>query len=343
MAMEKLEDILVPFMLAVAISYLLSPIIEWLVKLRVPRALAMLFAFCVAIAILATVGLIVIRAVANFTQRKDAYQERVEELLESAFDFANALSSRVYGKAEGVFHFHSNHTALQEASEMVNALVAKVSVTEQIMGLLGTAAHAAEEAMYITLFLIFLLHKHEEEGSDDNRQDVGSKVNRQIMKYISGKCGISFFVGFMHALVLGSVGLEDMWLSFGVVTFFLNFIPNIGGFTAVLLPMPLLLLDSKFGFGNQLVAFIIPCLVNIFAKDYLEPTILGGATSLQPVVVLLSILLFGSVWDVTGMVMAIPITAVLRIYLESIDHPIPQFVARLLSGKKPRDPSKELV
>ena len=163
MAMEKLQSILVPFMLAVALSYLLSPIIEWLVnRLRVPRFLAMLVAFCVAIAILATVGLIVIRAVANFTERKDSYQERVEELLDDVFDIANAVSSRVYGKAEGIFHLHSNRTALQEASVIVNQLVAKVSVTEQIMGLLGTTAHAAEEAMYITLFLIFLLHKHDQ-------------------------------------------------------------------------------------------------------------------------------------------------------------------------------------
>ena len=58
----------------------------------------------------------------------------------------------------------------------------------------------------------------------------------------------------------------------------------------------------------------------------LEPTFIGNATSLHPVAVLLAILLYGSVWGITGMVMAIPLTAVLRIYLASIEHPLTVYV-----------------
>ena len=49
--------------------------------------------------------------------------------------------------------------------------------------------------------------------------------------------------------------------------------------------------------------------------------------------VLLAIMLFGSVWGVTGMVMAVPMTAVLRIHLEAIDHPLPRYAAEVLAGK----------
>ena len=56
------------------------------------------------------------------------------------------------------------------------------------------------------------------------------------------------------------------------------------------------------------------------SQDILEPLVLGHSTSLHPVAVLLAIMLFGSVWGVTGMVMAVPMTAVLRIHLEAVSY-----------------------
>lgn len=101
---------------------------------------------------------------------------------------------------------------------------------------------------------------------------------------------------------------------------------------AVLLPLPLVALDPKYGQAQTLIAFIVPFCINLIAKDVLEPNILGHATDLNPVAILLAILIYGKVWGITGMVMAIPLTAVLRIYLESLDHPYPRFIARKLAG-----------
>ena len=95
---------------------------------------------------------------------------------------------------------------------------------------------------------------------------------------------------------------QGLWLPFGVLTFFLNFIPNVGGLGAVLLPMPLIALDPQFSSAETAVSFLVPFGVNIFAKDVLEPKILGHATDLNPVTILLAILIYGSVWGVTGMV-----------------------------------------
>ena len=49
---------------------------------------------------------------------------------------------------------------------------------------------------------------------------------------------------------------------------------------------------------------------------------------------LLAILVFGSVWGITGMVLAVPLTAVIRIYLQGLDHPLAKFVANVLAGKE---------
>ena len=74
----------------------------------------------------------------------------------------------------------------------------------------------------------------------------------------------------------------------------------------------------------------------------LEPVLFGHTLRLHPVTVLTSLLLWGTVWGITGMVLAVPITAVLRIRLSHIQHPLPQFIAALLVGETsaaPRGPS----
>mmetsp|Transcript_13740 Transcript_13740/g.27629 ORF Transcript_13740/g.27629 Transcript_13740/m.27629 type:complete len:124 (-) Transcript_13740:406-777(-) len=99
--------------------------------------------------------------------------------------------------------------------------------------------------------------------------------------------------------------------------------------------MPLIVLDPSFSNAIAGVSFGVPLAFYIFAKDVLEPVVIGKGTSLKPVTVLLAILIYGSVWGITGMVMAVPMTAVLRIYLSNSEHFLAQFVASKLSGEKP--------
>ena len=103
--------------------------------------------------------------------------------------------------------------------------------------------------------------------------------------------------------------------------------------------MPLIALDPAFTSWQIFFAFFGPLTVGMFAKDVLEPVVLGNSTSLHPVCVLLAIMVFGSVWGVTGMVLAVPMTAVLRIHLAYVDHPLPRYLAARLVGRdeKPVD------
>ena len=64
--------------------------------------------------------------------------------------------------------------------------------------------------------------------------------------------------------------------------------------------------------------------------NIIEPRILGGAMDLHPVVVVLSLMLWGSLWGVVGMILSVPITAVLKICMATLDHPLPRVPSRLL-------------
>ena len=268
LAMDRLEAILIPLMIAVAFSYLLTPLIDafscrhiegYPAAFRLPRGLAVLLSFGVAVAILLSLGLIILQALSTFRARSSLYRARMEEVLAGLFEAAKELNERMGVNGPHSFEGGPNRggTALEEASDMVKAFMKDISITDLILHLLGTAAHVAEDLMYIILFLVFMLmHTPNETPDGNSRHTVSAKVERQIFVYIRGKASISGFVGGCHAAVLWFVGLE-LWLPFGVVTFFLNFIPNVGGLAAVMLPMPLVALDPAFGPSGVATALLV--------------------------------------------------------------------------------------
>ena len=268
LAMDRLEAILIPLMIAVAFSYLLTPLIDafscrhiegYPAAFRLPRGLAVLLSFGVAVAILLSLGLIILQALSTFRARSSLYRARMEEVLAGLFEAAKELNERMGVNGPHSFEGGPNRggTALEEASDMVKAFMKDISITDLILHLLGTAAHVAEDLMYIILFLVFMLmHAPNETPDGNSRHTVSAKVERQIFVYIRGKASISGFVGGCHAAVLWFVGLE-LWLPFGVVTFFLNFIPNVGGLAAVMLPMPVVALDPAFGPSGVATALLV--------------------------------------------------------------------------------------
>ena len=110
---------------------------------------------------------------------------------------------------------------------------------------------------------------------------------------------LSVAVGLMSGLAL-MVLKVDLALVFGLLAFLLNFIPNVGGVLSTLLPMPVVVFDPSKSLGDILLTFLIPATVHGIVGNVSEPRVLGGAMELHPIVVLLSLMLWGSLWGVVG-------------------------------------------
>ena len=278
------------------------------------------------------------RSIATVASTADQYDANITRLLHLFFGFVNSVQVEL-GFSPGV-----NGTALEdgEAAEsaesasspggldMLMSYIRSVDVSAIISQMLGTAASIAENLLYISLYLIFML-VGEDVATSKKLRGRHEQVHRQIYVYIKGKCGLGCFVATAHGLLLLSLNLS-LWLVFALLTFFLNFIPNIGMFIAVCLPMPLVLLDETYAPWQMAIAFIVPALVGSLSKDVLEPMLIGHSTSLQPVALMLAIVLWGTVWGITGMLLAVPITAVARIHFAHIQHPLTRWLAMLLAG-----------
>ena len=343
MAALYLNTILVRFVLALALRYLIMPLIDIIscqhaksCRFRIPRALAIVIALLVAAGILTALGIIIASSIGRFAANSELYGKRVERLVEGAANLTSHWD--LFDDGTGSLRGANSTTIKHTLGELAKS---HLSVSNLILGLLGRTAHIVENTVYILLFLAFLLAGSKTKESLGEAHSVSgpaavhAEAEDKIYRYIRGKVAISLVVASGDALVLWAVGLKDgMWLVFSVLTFLLNFVPNVGMAIGCCLPMPMVLLDPHFGPLAILIAFIAPLTLGLIAKDVLEPWLIGGATSLTPVAVLLSVMLWGSVWGLTGMVLAVPLTAVIRIYLAGLEHPLPRYFALVLSGRQ---------
>ena len=392
-----LRSVLVPLVLAIALTYLLQPLIdllsvrplpcsccgtvlcrrpperlrtvrprlrpcaECLFQCKLPRTMAVCVALAISFAILGALGFVVADSIHIFTKRAGLYSQRVQDLATGAINVMDHMREQwVYSfgwddataanATVTATDMSGNNTAIGEddvsdpsavnTMERLAKLAGKVPVTDMIVMSLTSMMEALSNLALVLLFAVYLLlgtsssSSAPAPSSPSSSSSINAQADAQINVYIRGKVAMSLLVGTFTAISLGALSV-DLWLVFGLLAFWLNFIPNVGTVLAVALPMPLVILDPKFSGVGVALAFLLPLGAHAFAGNVLEPVMFGHTLKLHPVTVLLSLLLWGAVWGVTGMVLAVPITAVLRIRLAHVQHPLPQFVANLLVGEMP--------
>ena len=99
-----------------------------------------------------------------------------------------------------------------------------------------------------------------------------------------------------------------------MLTVLLNFIPNLGSVVGVLLSSLMVLIQFESVGYTLLVALILILEQNVIG-NYVEPKIFGNTLGINPLVVLLSLLVWGYIWGIVGMLLAVPLTAIIKIIL----------------------------
>ena len=154
-------------------------------------------------------------------------------------------------------------------------------------------------------------------------------MEKRIKKYLFLKGLLSLAMGASATLIYASLRVHLAFL-FGVITFVLNFLPNIGAVIATCLPIPLMLVNPGVGFTRLFLAVVLPTLVHVLIGGVIEPKVMGDSLELHPIVVMLCLIFWGMVWSLPGMLLAAPLTAAVKIFLESSETTRP--LGKMLGG-----------
>jgi len=197
-----------------------------------------------------------------------------------------------------------------------------------LTGIASSVMGVISNGLLVVIFMIFMVA-----GQGTFKAPPGSfwwEVESRIKRYVLTMMLTSGVTGVLVGLALTLLKVEFGWM-FGFLAFLLNFIPSIGSVIATLLPLPVALIDPQLGMISKILVLAIPGGIQFVIGNLLQPKMMGESLDLHPVVVLLSLIFFGTIWGIIGMFLAVPITGVVKILLQRFGYT--RAIADLIAGK----------
>ena len=301
------RTVLIPFVLAMLLKTLITPIIEFQInKLRVYRLVAVPIAIVIVVCFFIIILPPLFNSIRSFLLNASDYQDRVIIFI----DF--------------ILRWIQEKTNIDLDIMLIEESIKDLPFLDWTSELLGHTAHFFETFFIILVILLFLVIG----DSNKKKTQIWHEIDHSVKKYISTKFIIASGTAVIFGLTYWFLELE-LALVFASLTFFLSFIPVFGAVIAVILPIPVAFIQYTSATPIILI-ILIPTIAKFIIGDFIEPKLIGSALKLHPVTIILSLIFWGILWGVVGVFLAAPITAIIKISFEKFDTTLP--FARLLEG-----------
>jgi len=323
------KDLLIPLVLAVFVWYLINLLARQFSRIQIgARPLPIAFQYLLAIIVAAVIaGLFGKLITANINQviaTAPAYQENINRIVSE--NFAR------FGLEEP--------PALRSLIEGVNLSALVRDLASALGSLMGNLGLIVVYLAFLFLEQKFFHDKLRAVFPNSEQFDIANRILKRIDKDVSIYLGIKTLVSALTGLISWAI-MEAVGLDFAgfwaLLIFVLNFIPNIGSLVATILPTLLALVQF-----DTLVPFMIIGLgvgtTQMIIGNFVEPPLMGRSLNISPLVVLLSLVLWGSIWGIPGMFLCVPITVILMIVLYQFEST--RWVALALSKNGQVTPSQ---
>jgi len=306
--LQQASPVLFPFFLAVFLSFILYPVQDFLTRIKIPKFLSIIFILLVTFTIIYLLGALFYSAGKTFATEFPKYGQKISTILISLQEKLNISP----------LNLETVDWSKQLDLNKIGGLV---------VSSLGPFFSFISNLFLISIFLIFILagrgktqEKLKKSLNKKNASkviEVVEKIDSQIQKYLVIKTIVSLFTGILVTIVLLIFGV-DFAIVFGFLTFLMNYIPNIGSFIATAFPI----IIAFFQFETIWPAFWIMVLlmsIQMIMGNFVEPKLMGRGLGLSPLVVLFFLFFWGWLWGIPGMILSVPIAAIVKIICSNID------------------------
>lgn len=308
----QIRGIIIPFVLAVLLAYILLPPVEFLVKRRVPINLAIILVY-----LMGTGGVMILILY--------IFPGIFSELNRFALDipeYARSIQGNIREWQENYSRFNIPDSVRQIVDEMI------VSLEEKMIEILRSSAALVVGIFSYTFSLIILpiltyyfLKDHEiitkkmvaflPPKYREELLNLWAMINVVLRKFIYGHLTVALIVGILTGIGLALVGV-DYAVTLGFIAGVADIVPYFGPIIGAVPAVCLALLQSKkLALYTALVMFI----VQQIESSIISPKIISGSVGLHPLIIIFVLLLGGYLFGIWGMLAAVPITAVLRILI----------------------------
>lgn len=308
----ELRRVLIPFSVALLFSFVFQPIVLYLKSKRVPTSVALIVVLLSLAVMVSLVGILVYSSAQSFAEAFDRYGARIDTITEDAERNLSLITEPLGIDSDAL-----------KLSELVQTDAVQSILTRGV----GSFVLVVSNMFLVLLFMLFMLAGSGELGTKVQKAYPASlaarivgimdNISSQVRQYLAAKAVISALTGFLIFVILWILGV-DFPVFWGFLAFLLNFIPNIGSFVAIILPFLLSLLQFET-LTIPIIALILMQLVQTIVGNVVDPKLMAFSLNLSPLLVLVSLIFWGWLWGIAGMVLAVPLMATIKIFCENID------------------------
>ena len=317
------QSIIIPFILAIIFWFIIRVIKKQLRRIkfvnRLPHWLITIFSSLLLLGLLTLATELITQNISELTKTIPVYQENVQKItnvINEQFDI--------------------------DLGDMINDLFKDFKFGDILTEILSAITGIFGDAFTVLLYLIFLLLEeplfpkkiramYPDDKQYKHATDLINKIDHSIGNYIALKTLVSILTGFLSYFVLLFIGV-DAPAFWAFLIFILNFIPTIGSLIATVFPAIFALL--QFGdFTQGILVLTIVGSIQLVIGNFVEPKLMGNSLNISPLVVLLTLAIWGVMWGITGMLLSVPITVILIIILSEFQTTRPLAILLSQTGK----------
>ncbi len=301
------KTVLMPFTIALFIFMIANASATWLrQKWKVPYHLGIVLNFVLFMTVITAAASFISTSIESFVSGAGIYTDRLNDSLDWVFNKA------------ANYHININ-------PDFITETISKIPVLNMVKSVGSLIVSLFTNILLVTLFVIFMFLGN---ASAQKPAFVGT-VQKQISFYLFVKISVSVLAALCTWLVLKVVNTE-LAMMLAVLTFILNFIPNIGPLIATLSPLPVLFLQYGVDW-HMLLVLVLLTAIHFVIGNILETRWLGKGMNLNPLVVVACLIFWALVWGVMGALLAVPLTAIIKMVLEQ--HETTRPISRVLGGE----------
>ena len=356
--LKELSSIFIPLVIAIFLFFVFTPFNSWLINKKVPMVIITLLDIAITFGLLYGVGRIVVDSFFQFSDSLPFYGDKLSNMVRATaaswgltdpffteFSFDQLLASLNIKNIAGglfsstvsllgnvlfvLFFFVFVLSGNKTIYEAIKHRYVYKKVSDELKRIKKGLRHPdkiVDEEKLLDEF------QHERQIREQQLETTFKKITEQIQRYIIAKVGINLSAGIVTTIVLSIIGV-DFPIVWGLFVFLFNFIPTIGSAIALVFPVLFTLVQFD-SFGTVILVLILMAGIQTLAFNVAEPMVLGKRLNLNPLLILLSVLLWGYIWGIVGMLLSVPLTAIIKIIISNSNSPNMEFFEHLMTQEK---------
>lgn len=311
------SSLIIPFIVAVLFSFAIIALANFFKIFRIPWLLTLVMSLWVYVGLFWLLWKMIGSNIEELTILLPEYQNKVINLVVSGF------------AAVGI-----------SEPQNINQILAKVNLQDIFTTVISWVTSIFSSAGIILFYVMFILLEHRffknklnlmiwEETRKKQVFEIIEKIKWDVKSYFVIKGVVSFITALLSYIVMKIFGL-DFAIFWAILVFVLNFIPSIWSIIAVAFPALLSLIQFE-GYYIFIGMTSILVSIQVVMWNIIEPKFMWNKLNLSPLVIIIALWFWWSIWWVAGMLLAVPLMVIINIILAKI--PATRAIAILLSEK----------